>query len=76
MKVLSMEANLLTGVIPDGLYGLTAMEVLTLGDNQLHGSIPEQISKLTALQQLALGIHRMEEVATTLVAPFHLGFQD
>ena len=47
--------NLLTGVLPPELAGMSMLQVLDLGDNNLTGQIPPELGMLAGLRVLNLG---------------------
>ncbi len=53
--VLDLDAHGLTGTIPGGLGGLSALTRLDLRNNDLTGTIPDGLGGLSALTQLDLG---------------------
>ena len=54
MREFDVSANLLTGVIPVGLFSLLNIVTIALNDNQFEGTIPATIGNAPSLIKLAL----------------------
>ncbi|BAF07856.1 Os02g0156400 [Oryza sativa Japonica Group] len=58
-KVLNLGINNFTGIIPNEIGQLKALQLLNLSSNRLSGEIPESIYKLTNLQVLDLSSNNL-----------------
>lgn len=54
LKVLILDHNRFSGILPHSIANLTSVEEFYFGENQLHGNIPPGITKLTNLKLLSL----------------------
>ncbi|XP_022996933.1 probable leucine-rich repeat receptor-like protein kinase IMK3 [Cucurbita maxima] len=52
LKLMALDGNLLSGIIPASLRKLSELQVVSLGHNRLNGGIPEEISRLSLLKTL------------------------
>lgn len=68
---LYLAPNLLTGTIPEGIDGLSALRALTLGPNKFTGDIPTSIGNLNNLTQLI--IEDIPDLSGRLPAEFGIG---
>ncbi|KAK1421331.1 hypothetical protein QVD17_23580 [Tagetes erecta] len=57
-KEIRLQSNMLSGVIPPGLFNLSSLEVLDLSENKLEGTIPS-VFKLPLMQELMLNDNQL-----------------
>ncbi|KAF0705769.1 Aste57867_6926 [Aphanomyces stellatus] len=59
LQVLRLEANKLTGSLPEWLGGMASLQVLNLNGNDLTGPLPEGLVDNSALQELSLAQNKL-----------------